>query len=460
MRKMALVLNLIGFGKGILFGSGILISFFLFGCKGVPTGDETKARESFSSVSNAFRPSEHRPVLPELTPHSSLSNYLEFAVLNHPDVEAAYYDWNASIERITVSRSFPDPKLTFQADIMDSITSLMPGLMMDLPGPGKRHAAAAVASAVSEVKYHTFQMRVLQAAFDLKQAYYRFYLLDSKIRVNHQVLDLLTELEKLARVQNESGKRTLQDVLKAQIEEERLRTEIENLEDSRHYLMSQFKAALGMSSESSNPPVPMQFEMSADTATLKDVLPEALARSPKIKAMEAEVRQAEASLALAGKARIPDFGVGLEADAKSSPVLYRPQFSSTLPIWRDKLRAQLMEAQAGKKAAQARLSNEQINLAVGVAEKSFLFRENSRNLSLLSERLLPKAHQAMEIARAGYLSGQSDFLSVIDAERTLLEFELMEAESRSEREINLAEISLMLVGLPPEGSLLSTSISK
>ena len=60
--------------------------------------------------------------LPELTADSSLSNYLAFALLNSPAVEAAYYDWAASVENITVARSLPDPQITFQADIMDIVT--------------------------------------------------------------------------------------------------------------------------------------------------------------------------------------------------------------------------------------------------------------------------------------------------------------------------------------------------
>ena len=42
------------------------------------------------------------------------------------------------------------------------------------------------------------------------------------------------------------GKATLQDVLRAQIEQERLNNEIVNLEDSRGPLLAQFKAALGI----------------------------------------------------------------------------------------------------------------------------------------------------------------------------------------------------------------------
>jgi outer membrane protein TolC len=154
---------------------------------------------------------------------------------------------------------------------------------------------------------------------------------------------------------------------------------------------------------------------------------------------------------MARKNRLPDWTVGLEADAKTSPVLYRPEFSATLPVWRDKLAAQLAEAQAGKVSAQARLSSEQIALVADFADKSFSYRENTRALSLVNERLLPKARKALEVSRSAYLSGQTDFLNVIDAQRALLEFELTEVDTRVEREIDLAQISLLIAGRTPPG---------
>ena len=47
--------------------------------------------------------------------------------------------------------------------------------------------------------------------------------------MNRENLVLLGGLERLARAQNEVGKATLQDVLRAQIEQDRLRNEIVNL---------------------------------------------------------------------------------------------------------------------------------------------------------------------------------------------------------------------------------------
>ncbi|MHB9008737.1 MAG: TolC family protein, partial [Limisphaerales bacterium] len=145
----------------------------LAGCVGVRTGGEKAARNNQQTIEQVYRPRDQRPTLPPLTTNSSLSDFLLFAMLSQPQVEAAYYEWAVAVQRITVERSLPDPRLTFQSDIADTVMSLMPGLMMDFPGPGKRKAAANVATAESEAKYFAFESSVLQTAFAFKKACYQ-----------------------------------------------------------------------------------------------------------------------------------------------------------------------------------------------------------------------------------------------------------------------------------------------
>src|ERR1700690_274194 len=136
----------IGILSALLAAISVLV---LAGCRGISTPGERQARHNLGAVTSQYRPGNSRPVLPELTPDSSLSNFLAYALLNSPVVESAFYDWSASVEDITVTRSLPDPQLTFQAYITDTLTSLMPGLFQGIPGPGKLKARAGVAAAES-----------------------------------------------------------------------------------------------------------------------------------------------------------------------------------------------------------------------------------------------------------------------------------------------------------------------
>jgi outer membrane protein TolC len=257
-----------------------LVLLALAGCKGIPVKGEKEARQQAESVTAQYRPHGQKPSLPVLTTNSSLTDFVTYAMLNQPAVEAAYFDWLASVERITTARSLPDPQLTFQMDIQNIVTSVMPGVMMNFPGVGKLRAAGAVATAESQSKYFAFQTAVLQNAFEVKSAYYALYSLEEKIRVNRETLELLSELEKLARAQNDVGKVTLQDVLRAQIEQDRLKVDVANLEDSLGSARARFKAALGMGASEPMPPLPARAESSPLDLTSEKSSPRPLPRTP------------------------------------------------------------------------------------------------------------------------------------------------------------------------------------
>jgi len=426
------------------------------GCRGLPAAGEKSARRDSAAIGGQLQTN-----LPALSAESTLRDAVNFSVRNHPLVIAAYADWAASVENITVDRSLPDPKLTFELYAADIVSSLMPGFMADIPGPGKLSARAAAASAESRAKYFQFATAVQQTAFEVEKSFYPLHFLDEKLRVNRQTLALLTELEALARAQNETGQAMLQDVLRAQIEREKLSTETANLEDSRHVSLAQFKAALGLQPDQADPPVPATAEFTETQWNEEDLLTGALKQNPRLKAMEAEIRTADAAIRVARKEKIPDFSAGGEVDVKASPFIWNPQLSMTLPIWRDKIAAEIAAAQNGKRAAEARLSAEQIALAVDLAEQTYLIREAGRELALLRERVLPRARQSLAIARAAYRSGRVDFLNVIEDERSLLNFQLDEIAAQTQREIARAELTLLIAGVPPENApLLKTNHSK
>ena len=427
-----------------LLAGGFLI---LTGCQGIPASGEKQARRDVAAVSNLLQ-----TPFPPLPTNATLREVVAFALRNNPQVTAAYADWAASVESITIARSLPDPQLTFELYAGDAVTSLMPGLTADIPGSGKLAARAAVASVESRARYFQFESAALQTAFVVEKSFYPLHFLDAKLHVNRQTLSLLASLETLARAQNEVGRGTLQDVLRTQIEQEKLKTETENLEDSRRVLTAQFKAALGLHSTQPDPPVPAGAVFTETKLSDEGLFAAALRQNPRLKELEAEIRTADARIRVARKEKTPDFSAGGEVDVKASPFIWNPQFSMTLPIWRDKLAAELAAAQAGKHAAEARLSAEQIALAVNFAEQSYLIREADRELTLLREKLLPRARQSLEVARVAYQSGQVDFLNVIDAQRSLLDFQLEEIAVQSQREIARAELTLLVAGVPPENA--------
>ncbi|MGH7940417.1 MAG: TolC family protein [Limisphaerales bacterium] len=440
----------------ILFAAGAIL---FAGCKGVPAPGEKQARRDFNAVEKQFHPQNRAAVLPQLTPDSSLSNFVEYALLNSPTVGEAFYDWSASVENITVERSMPDPQLVFQAYIEHTLTSLMPGLFQTIPGPGKLKARGHAAAAESQAKYFAFESAVLQAAFNLKSAYYKLGELDEQLRIHHEKVSLLENQEHSVRSQYQTGAATLSELLRVQSDYARVSAEHANMEDSLPSALQNFKAALGLRPAKADPPIPKHFETSGENIDAAELRRVGFERNPQLKAMESDVRAAEAGIAVAYKERVPNFSAGLMAEVYSPP-FYWPQASMSLPIWRDKIAAEIARAKANELTGKSKLKSAQIDLAVNFAEQLFAYHETSRNLALIENDLIPKAKQTIETVRTGYRTGRMDFSALTDAEQTLLELQLEAVETKTDREIALADLTLMVAGVPPVNAPLLSNNSQ
>ncbi len=447
------------YGKTALAACVATLALALSSCGLVESDAEREAKYRSAEIGAQLRPAGVKPELPELKAETSFADYLRFALLNSPEVESAYYAWLSSVRAIAVARSLPDPRLTFQMDMQRGfIPSIMPGVQFDFPAPGKLEAAAGMASAEGDAKYQALLAAVSRTAFALEKACWDLRFLDAKLKSLRASLKIVSDMEAQAEALNASGAAKLQDVLRAQIEEERLRTEIRDLEDSRVYALASFKAALGLQEGRPTPPLPAKIPSFPLEAPLRDkLMAEALKRNPGLKSLEAEIRRAEASLSMAHKAGLPDFGVGAEVNAVSIPVMLRPMASMTLPIWREKTSSGIAAARAAKRSAEAKLDAAQIKLAVDCAESVYFAKESARNMEILDGSLIPKARSSLEAAKLSYSAGKADFLTLLDAERVLLSFDIELAAARLRHDLSMASLVLVVAGAtPPEAEFLQS----
>jgi outer membrane protein, heavy metal efflux system len=436
-------------------GLAVAAALMIGGCSGTPTRHEEGARQDFAAARAVYRPDDARPPLPELKADSPLADLMLYALLNNPRAESMYYDWAAAVEGITTARSLPDPMLTFSADISRSASALSASIMtdpgMNWPGPGKLPLRADAAYGDALKRKALFEDELLATALAVKRAWYQTAVLEEEIRWTREMLTVVDDMEATARQRLSVGKVTEQDVLRAQMERDRLRSQVASLEDSRRPLDARMRSALGVSPATVLPQFAPHLDATPPDFTEQSLLETAFSRNPRLKAMQSEVVQAMALYQLARKNTVPDYSFGVGVTALMNPVPVSPSFGVTLPIWRDKIAAEIAGGRSGLDAARARLSAGQLDLAVRFAETAYAWREADRSVALHGAQLLPKARAALESAQAGYVTGVTSFSDLLDAERELLQHHMLHVEAAGQREMALAEMSLVILGRWPEG---------
>ncbi|MCS7089359.1 MAG: TolC family protein [Verrucomicrobiota bacterium] len=415
----------------------------------MPTQEERQARWELERAGFRGASQFATNVSWSLSSDNSLDDFVREAVLQHPAVRAAYWQWAAAVEEITLARSLPDPQLNFEADVANILMTFMPGLMQEWPGPGKRRAAAAMASAESKIQFLLFQEAVLRTAWEIHAVCHRIHAIEQELSARRHEFELLQEAGAVARLQATANQLAWEEVYAWQRECTQVAFEIRNLEDRRIALRTQWKTALGLAPDQPDPPVPARIQVTPLDFNAELLWQRALAQNPGLRRRAAEVRKAAAEQALSARAGLPDFSLGLMADVRSAPWMWRPLAGMRLPVWQDKLAAVRARSQARKEAASAAWQEEQLRLVAQVAEKISLYRELTRNLQLLRDHLVPEAERVWELAQARYRSGQLDYREMVNAVRRRLNLIAQAAQVQTQREIMVSELVLVIAGFLP-----------
>jgi len=430
------------------------VSAILTSCAIAPSAAERKAREQITQVGDVIRPSAAKPALPELKPDSPMSDFVLFGVLNHPRVEAAYHEWRASVAAIAPARALPDPQFTFQADVTDTLMSFMPGLMFDFMTPGKRAAMANEAASASQVAYRTYVATVLETATGVRKAWLELVYVDEALSLRDRALGALGQATAMAGADYVTGRgmSTLEAQLRLANEAAKVRSELTALGDRRIAARIRFKSTLGLATSDVDPTWPQATLAPTVLPSEDELWRRTLAANPDLGRMRAMVEMAIASVEVARKAGTPDFTFGAMADLKADPLMIRPTATVTLPIWREKIRANIAAAEARRDAAAARVSAEQLNVAAELAQMLYMVRESDRMIAYIDTTALPNYERAIASIEAGYQAGMSGPGMIPETRVMALAMRLERAKALRDRENAVTDLMLMTADIAPAGA--------
>lgn len=432
----------------------LLLGASLAGCAVAPSSAEKQARTQVSQIGETLRPAAQKPALPELRADSPLGEYARFAVLNHPEVEAAYHNWRASVSAIAPARALPDPQITFEADIADTLMTFMPGLMFDFMSRGKRSAMAREMTASSNVAYRIYVATVLRVASHARKAWIELAFIDESIRLRESSIGALEQSLEIANTDYTTGRGmgTLANQVRVTNDIAKVRTEVATLADRRAAVRTRFKSALGLAPSDRDPAWPQASLAPTALPSEDELWRRASAGNPELGRMRAMVDMSIASIEVARKARTPDFTIGGMADLKADPLMLRPTATVTLPIWREKIAANIAAAEARRDASLARVTAEQLNIAAELAQMLYMVREADRMIAYIDGTALPNFERAIATIGAGYLSGMTSPGMIPETQLMALTMRIERAAALRERENAVTELMLLTADIAPTGA--------
>jgi len=126
--------------------------------------------------------------------------------------------------------------------------------------------------------------------------------------------------------------------------------------------------------------------------------------------------------------------------------------SLTLPIWSDNYKAARRQARA-QLARSAHEKTQMENTLAGQAQQLlYEFEDSKRKIKLYRDVIVPKAEEMLVASESAYQAGTIDFLSLIDAQRMLLQYQLHYERVTAENAQKLAKIEMLAGTELPAGS--------
>ncbi len=386
---------------------------------------------------------------------SELSDYLAYAALNNPGLEAAFNQWKAALERVPQVKALPDPRFTYRYFIERVETRVGAQrqafeLAQTFPWFGKLKLRGYAAFEASEAERQRYKAKKLKLFREVKDAYYEYYYLWRAINIVEENVRLIQNIEQVLRTRYKAAAATHTEVIRAQVELGKLDDHLRTLKDLREPIVARLNAALNR-----NPNAPLPWPKAIEDIDVSVTDEELLAwlkhTNPEIRALDSEVARWEQQIKLAKKEYFPDVTLGVGyIDTANSTGMRRPSddgkdpiiamVSVNVPIWWDKVSAGVREARYRRLAAVHRKLDATNRLSAILKLAAYRFRDANRKIDLYRDALLPKGRESLKATDASFRAGKASFTDLIDAQRVLLEFELAYERALSNKAQQLAEL--------------------
>ena len=378
----------------------------------------------------------------------SLQDYLRYAALNNAGLKAAFERWKAAVEQVPQAGTLPDPRFNYGYFIEEVETRVGPqrqryGIMQVFPWFGKIEARKDAAAANTKAARRQYEARKLKLFYEVKEAFYEYTYLVRAIEIARENLELVKSFEEVVRIKYTATAVAHPDFIRAQVELAKIEDVLKNLEDLREPIMARLNAVLNRRSFEMLPwPrkekfVPVQIQRQKLIELLKQM-------NPELAALDFELEAAKSKVELAKKKFYPDIGVGVDSiqtDGGDDAVIL--MFSMNLPIWRDSYKAAHLQAKANvRKTAQQKRETEN-TLIARAARVLYDFEDSERKIKLYGDILVPKAEELLGASETAYTGGTIDFLSLVDAQRTLLEYQLRYERAITDNRQKLANLEML-----------------
>ncbi|HYB99762.1 MAG TPA: TolC family protein [Candidatus Limnocylindrales bacterium] len=421
--------------KGLVIASALAAA----GCALTPK-DLPHEQDRLAAAGVAFEPPIEQRELPVPRDAHDWGALVHRALLANGELEAAYFEWKAAVEKVTGDSGWPD-------------TNLAVGYETMFEGPG---AFSAGFDAMENLSFPTKTMKAGQVALEEARAAAEKFR-GAKFALQKRVLDAWLEMVLAAeRERIQSQRREVAGLssiagsvsvtagepetaaLQGRLEETRMRNELVTLGSDVRRARAMLAAIVALDTEDiavpshlpSPRPVPSDAVLLASGARTNPELAELLAM------LQARSKQVD----LARMQWIPDVQPSFSFEDLAVEVL---GLMATLPTTIVEIRSSIAQAAALRSSTAAKIRQTELDRTGEFVAALIALRNAERSRAFLENQVLPVANALVASTRTTYVSGQAALNDLVEAHEAVLLARDEIAAAAVERERRVAELEAL-----------------
>jgi cobalt-zinc-cadmium efflux system outer membrane protein len=363
----------------------------------------------------------------------ALSEIVAEVLASNPEIQAVKRKVESAHARAKQATYLEDPEVNLEAWGVPlnhplryrSANPLIIGLRQKLPFFGKLGLKGEMAGQEVRMAEEELRAKEQEIVAKVKSAYADYFMASKSLEIYKELLELVRQTSATAEGLYQVGRVPQQDVIKALLERTELLNKLTWAEKDLTTSRARLNTLLSRPPDSvfGSPGEPALTAVSVESSALERL---ALEQRPELRGLESSITRSERAVELAQRnQKYPDFMVGLQywvAPDQSPRHMYAPMVTFTIPFspWtKRKHDYEIEEALAERQATRANLAAMKNTALFEVREMSAKVEAAMKSVSIYREGLLPQVEQSFQAAVAAYQTGSVNFMTLLDAQRTI-----------------------------------------
>ncbi len=378
----------------------------------------------------------------------TLSKAIELGVSNNPTLKAARAKLGISDAQILQAGLLYNPNIISDNGFAEDTFRV--GIEQTIELGNKRSRRIKLAKMQKDVVQQEIITTILDVRSKVRSSYIQTYNAQQKLIASREILETITNLEKIAKERKKRGNVENLDILQAEITMINAKNNIQSakleLNEAFNSLSANIGKHLNRTIVLAPPDLMKEFNISTpmveNDKTINILIEYAYANRPEIKVLEKNIEVQNQKLKLAHSNIVPDLKMSVGADFVTGDTKRNSTFimgSLGVPIF-NRQQGVIKEVKAQKLVYENDLDAIKIKIEQEVKNAFFGVIANAKSLNIYEKELIPHARMLVKKSEISFKEGKSNILIPINSQEAYINTQYRYIQTLTQYEQSVSDL--------------------